>query len=130
MFIEELHYLDQEPIWYNLKDKKVQEFWGRSHHSQKPLDPPQIPSGLTGKWSYEENQRLLLADFKLIDPHEIPKNDLLFLRKMMQRDDITVVLDGLIGNEDRKWYIENCLTVYSGVQMPEEHSRVRAMKNL
>lgn len=61
-----------------------------------PPSPPQIPDGLKGKWTYSEETRLFLADFR--DITQVPDQDVKFLLELMARDDLVVVSEGLWGS--------------------------------
>lgn len=62
---------------------------------------PEFPSD---RWSFDENSRVLLVNFK--NCPEIPLHEKRFAAQMMQRDDITLIFDGLLENLDaRKWTI-------------------------
>ena len=63
---------------------------------EDPPPSPKIPEHLISKWEYVEESRVLLGDFKHLA--SIPKPDKEFLLSMMERDDITVVTEGIVGN--------------------------------
>ncbi|GAX10199.1 hypothetical protein FisN_3Lh394 [Fistulifera solaris] len=60
---------------------------------RNPPPPPQVPDGLKGKWTYTDETRMFLADFR--DTAQVPKQDMKFLLKLMARDDLVVVSEGL-----------------------------------
>lgn len=70
--------------------------------SEVPLEPyevlpgeaPKIPEELKDNWHYDEESRVLLGRFSTIS--EISTMDKLFLLKMMERDDISVVTEGML----------------------------------
>jgi hypothetical protein len=78
----------------------------------QPLPPalpiPNLPH--TGKcmWSFDEDSRVLLAEFVQEDGTvEIVYEDEEFLLRMMERDDISVISDGLAtGLDPKKWTLE------------------------
>jgi hypothetical protein len=82
-----------------------------SEHLQ-PLPPaPPIPDlPHTGKctWSFDEDSRVLLGEFVQEDgTFELVYEDEEFLLRMMERDDITVISDGLAtGVDPEKWTLE------------------------
>lgn len=62
-----------------------------------PPPPPEIPNELAYVWSYEESTRILLGNFNKLDKSQpIAECHKCFLFRMMQRDDITVVSEGLL----------------------------------
>lgn len=82
--------------------------------SAPPL--PQPPSTGQCRWSYDDESRVLLADFTRCGEAEqivVTPEDEAFLFQMMERDDITVISDGLAESIDpRIWtrkYIEGCI---------------------
>jgi hypothetical protein len=60
---------------------------------KRPPPPPQPPEGLKCKWTYTDETRMFLADFR--DLAQVPEQDMKFLLKLMARDDLVVVSEGL-----------------------------------
>lgn len=63
----------------------------------KPVDsppsPPKLPGGLKGIWTYTEETRMFLVNFRNLE--KVPNNDMEFLLDIMSRDDLVVVIEGL-----------------------------------
>ena len=59
----------------------------------KPLPPPEIPEALSKHWTYDPQSRVLLGNFS--NGRQVSDQDKEYIRAMMQRDDITVVSEGL-----------------------------------
>lgn len=57
--------------------------------------PPPIPDGLEGRWTYNAETRLFLANFRDVASAQLPDQDINFLLELMARDDLTVVSEGL-----------------------------------
>lgn len=84
--------------------------------SNEPLAPPNplppFPATYDCRWTYDETSRVLLAKFHS-DSRIINPIDEIFLLKMMERDDITVVSEGLADRFDTNlWnleYIDRCV---------------------
>ena len=90
----------------------------------RPLPPamalPQLPNTDYCKWSFDEKSRVLLANFRESSyaankdgKIEVGREDEDFLFKMMERDDITVISEGLADSINSSlWtreYIEGCI---------------------
>jgi hypothetical protein len=60
---------------------------------KSPPPLPQPPEGLKGKWTYTDETRMFLADFR--DLAQVPEEDMKFLLELMARDDLVVVSEGL-----------------------------------
>ena len=90
----------------------------------RPLPPamslPQLPNTDYCKWSFDEKSRVLLANFRESTyaankdgKIEVGREDEDFLFKMMERDDITVISEGLADSINSSlWtreYIEGCI---------------------
>ena len=58
-----------------------------------PPSPPSIPAELKGRWTYCDETRIFLANFK--DVAEVPEDDMKFLLEVMARDDLVVISEGL-----------------------------------
>lgn len=76
-----------------------------------PPEPPEdFPNTKYCRWSYDSDTRVLLADFRPIEKDGelvITLEDEEFLLKMYERDDITVVSDGLFsGLDPDKWTLD------------------------
>ena len=85
-FIEELafHYYDNKEEKELLSLPKPQEF---------SLIPPEMDGG--AQWSYDCKTRVVIADFSRVNV--VTWNEKLYLGKLMERDDISVVCEGLFG---------------------------------
>lgn len=78
----------------------------------EPLPPPpedpredEFPKTGKCKWTYDKESRVLLADFKQQgNKVEVTRDDEKYLLEMMQRDDITVISDGLAHGLESKLY--------------------------
>ncbi len=89
---------------------------------------PTLPKGSYCTWSFDKESRVLLANFRNItspQPAVITPQDEQFLLKMMERDDITVISEGLVDDITSSiWsrdFIEGCIgSVY--------HHQIRAFK--
>ena len=90
----------------------------------QPLPPtmtlPQLPNTSYCKWSFDEKSRVLLANFRESSyaankegKIKVGRDDEEFLFKMMERDDITVISEGLADSINSSlWtreYIEGCI---------------------
>lgn len=58
--------------------------------------PYYIPQGTRSRWKFDEDSRTLLVDFNQVD--SITEEEKHFFGEAMQRDDITVISDGLFKN--------------------------------
>ena len=84
---------------------------------QKPPPLPQTPTSEHCVWTYDEISRILLANFKTPATNSgrvvITREDEEYLLKMMERDDITVISEGLADEFDLsllgKTYVESRL---------------------
>ena len=85
-YIEELafHYFDNQAETENRSLPKPQEF---------SLIPPEMDGG--AQWSYDCKTRVVIADFSRVNV--VTWNEKLYLGKLMERHDITVVCEGLFG---------------------------------
>lgn len=63
-----------------------------------PIDTSTFPSS---RWSYDDTSRVLLGVFN--NNHHLDREDLIFLLKMMERDDITVVTEGFARLNTSLW---------------------------
>ena len=73
------------------------------------LYSPVIPASLQEVWSFDADMRVLLADFRGFS--KVPTEHRLLLLKMMEKDDISVVSEGLVNlklNEIPLDAIEKC----------------------
>jgi len=89
----------------------------------KPLPPapplPELPSSKYCSWTFDEESRVLLANFRMSgyakekNKVKIKSQDEKFLFEMMERDDITVISEGLADalnpNLWTREYIEGCI---------------------
>ena len=89
-YIEELafHYYDNKEEKEKRSLPKPQEF---------SLIPPE--SDGCAQWSYDGKTRVVIADFSRVNV--VTCNKKLYLGKLMERDDITVVCEGLFGQLER-----------------------------
>ena len=89
-YIEELafHYYDNKEEKEFLSLPKPQEF---------SLIPP-VSDGCV-QWSNDGQTRVVIADFSRVDV--VTCNEKLYLGELMERDDITVVCEGLFGQLDK-----------------------------
>lgn len=84
-----------------------------SHEELRPLPPPpplptRFPNSQFCRWTFDEDTRVLHADFRRTDGDAvITLEDEKFLLEMYERDDITVVSEGLATGLDReKWTLD------------------------
>ena len=89
----------------------------------RPIPPPpplpELPTSGTCQWSFDEESRVLLADFSEVDVDEssgqlrMDEVDELFFLQMLERNDLTVISEGLVASVDPKqWdlgYVEKAL---------------------
>jgi hypothetical protein len=80
-----------------------------------------IPANTECKWTFSEESRVLLVDFKGID--RVSPADKRAFAEMLQRDDITVVAEGLLEGIDPK-----VLTLEHMAVTVKDHLKVRAYK--
>ena len=66
-----------------------------------PAPPIHTSTFPSSRWSYNETSRVLLGVFN--DKHHLDREDLIFLLKMMERDDITVVTEGFAPLDTSMW---------------------------
>ena len=99
----------------------------------KPLppsaDPPEFPSTGYCTWSFNVDTRVLLANFRANTNGgkvSVTREDEEFLLKMMERDDITVISEGLVDELDStlldRGYVEGSIG-------SEFHHKVKEFKN-
>ncbi|KAL3786447.1 hypothetical protein HJC23_011028 [Cyclotella cryptica] len=85
-----------------VRDEKIPgKLHPMQHDELKPLplpsQIPELPSTGFCTWSYDEKTRVLLANFRVHDRKVcVAHEDEQFLLKMMERDDITVISQGLL----------------------------------
>lgn len=96
-----------------------------------PEDPNETTFPTTGKckWTYDVESRVLLADFSQENAEDVQVTlkDEEFLLKMMERDDITCVSDGLAQHLiDLKLYNYENLSKYESIELSS--STIRAFK--
>lgn len=79
----------------------------------RPLPPafplPELPKTSFCKWHFDEDCRVLYADFRRPNGGDVvvTEEDEEFLLKMFERDDITVVSEGLVSGLDKdKWTLD------------------------
>ena len=84
-----------------------------SHEELRPLPPPppfptRFPNSQFCRWSFDEDTRVLLEDFRRTDGDAVVTlEDEKFLLEMYERDDITVISEGLATGLDReKWTLD------------------------
>jgi len=94
-------------------EKKL--FAGVSHDDLRPLPPPppldlnRFPNTNFCTWTFDDDTRVLHADFRRQDGADVclTAKDEKFLLEMYERDDITVVSEGLAASLDRqKWTLD------------------------
>lgn len=97
-------YVEEEAHLYHNPPLPSRLMNGVAPKDLKPIPPPspfrQLPNTGKCKWSFDELQRILLADFSAsvsaADKFTMDPGDEAFLLDMMERDDITVISEGLI----------------------------------
>jgi hypothetical protein len=97
-----------------------------------PDDPDLSTFPNTGKckWSFDKETRVLLADFHQTNGKvELVEQDEHFLYKMMERDDITCVSDGLAHNIDPNMLNPNTLFNAAGLDFFHKHRRFDRMES-
>jgi len=107
------YYVEEEAHLYHnppLPSKVTQGVRPQDLAPLKPPPPPPTPPE-TGKcsWSYDDENRIFLADFRAHDGPMDPI-DTRFMLEVMERDDLTLISDGLLDmmRLDRKlWTMEN-----------------------
>lgn len=67
------------------------------------LDDSDFKSTVKFKWNFDEENRVLLIDFKGLEYSQLTGTDLAFFASMLERDDITVISDGLLDIEALDW---------------------------
>ena len=84
-----------------------------SHEELRPLPPPPpLPAAFPNtnhcRWSFDEDTRVLYADFRSASGEVVVTlEDEKFLLEMYERDDITVVSEGLVSGLDKeKWNLD------------------------
>lgn len=84
-----------------------------SHEELRPLPPPppipaEFPNTKHCRWSFDEDTRVLHADFRNPSGEVVVAvEDEKFLLEMYERDDITVVSEGLVSGLDKeKWTLD------------------------
>ena len=93
-----------------------------SPNDLRPIPPPpplpDFPSTGKCQWSFDEESRVLLADFAEtpLDRRKkqllMEKEDELFFLRMLERNDITVISEGLVGNLDpRQWNLNQVASI-------------------
>lgn len=89
------------------------------HDGLQPLPPPpkipDLPNTGKCKWSFDQDSRVLRADFVQENGDvEILQEDETFLLKMFERDDIVCVMNGLLNSLDSNLYDPSSLVKYIG----------------
>ena len=112
-YIEELafHYYDNKEEKEKGSLPKPQEF---------SLILPESDGG--AQWSYDCKTRVVIADFSRVNV--VTCNEKLYLGKLMERDDITVVCEGLFGQLER---VKDFLDVVDHELGNEPHHKFRKM---
>ena len=84
-----------------------------NHEDLRPLPPPPplpaLPTSPFCNWSFDKETRVLYADFRRPDDSDVVVSlqDETFLLKMFERDDITVITEGLVSGLDKeKWTLD------------------------
>ena len=101
------------PAMHEQEDDKGQHFPYVADEELRPIPPPPpvptvFPQTPFCRWSFDEESRVLYADFRraggdVVVTHEDEK----FLLEMYERDDITVVSEGLVSGLDKeKWSLD------------------------
>lgn len=95
---------------------KTQQFPYVSHEELRPLPPPPpvptvFPNTPFCRWSFDEDTRVLYADFRRPSGESgdvvVTLEDEKFLLEMYERDDITVISEGLVSGLDKeKWTLD------------------------
>ena len=96
-------------------DDNDDDYWLRT--TLQPIEPPdaipKCPATSSCKWIFNKESRVLLGKFAVGSSESIHPEDKMFLLKMMERDDISVVTEGLVSGLDQKmWdlnHVANCV---------------------
>ena len=86
------------PLAPPLKKKKAIRAkldYGKLEPLGKPAELPTAPNTGKCQWSFERSSRVLLAKFSLGKDEQMHPTDYEYLTKMMERDDLSVVSEGL-----------------------------------
>ena len=85
-----------------------------------PSSDPQLPDN---KWSFDKTSRVLLVKFN----GDVTIKDEMFLLKMMERDDITVVSEGLIDEIDKNVFTFKAINNEAGIL---EHNKFHLFEKI
>jgi hypothetical protein len=103
-YVEELAFLYHDPPALGTDEALVEESATTLTPLPRASPPPVLPSSSGVKWSWNEEQRIVKADFTGVAEQDVQLVDKLFYGKMMQRDDVTLVSKGLVENLDEKYW--------------------------
>ncbi len=100
-------YYVEETAW-ELHNPKVEDIPVDKLLALLPPPPmPKLPQTCYCTWTFDEESRVLLADFSQLHGNTILYEDEKFLLMMMERDDITVISQGLVtGLDQTKWNLQ------------------------
>ena len=90
---EDIAYLEELALHY-YDNQAETEKWSLPKPQEFSLITPESDGG--AKWSYDCKTRVVNADFSRVNV--VTCNQKLYLGKLMERDDITVVCEGLFSN--------------------------------
>ena len=92
-----------------------------------PLPPssplPPFPTSMHCQWSFDEPSRVVLANFRTDGPVVVTSQDEDYLMRLMERDDVTVVSEGLADEVDGTLLDRRYLQAYLGSHF---HHKVKA----
>lgn len=98
-YVEETAFLYHDPL-------PVTNAFEQGTETLNPLPPPpgrpSIPKDLVGGWTYDDESRVLRGVYT--DIQHIPSQDRQFLLEIMERDDVTVITEGLLNMIDPRKY--------------------------
>jgi hypothetical protein len=84
---------------------------------------------VNGHWSYNQETRVLMADFRHLEKDKILSGDLRLYRTAMEVDDITVVGDGLFSSDDDALWSRTNLSTVFGSAVYNKFKRFKVTKD-